>query len=372
MWLRPTRMEVSLDNCRHNYRAIRDHVKTSKVIAVLKADAYGLGVVPVAWALKGEGANFFAVATPDEAVQLREAGIDDSLLVLGPSPYEAAEVYVRLGISVTIADLAMAEALSRAAVRLDRPARVHLKIDSGMGRLGFLPDAALAAAEHIHKLPGIDFEGCFTHFSTSDESDLGHTRNQFRIFSGLAERIKKAGISVGMLHCCNSGALMADLSEMFQDAVRPGHILNGLLPSPECGDAIPIKPCFEIKTAVGAVRELPPGTGISYGLTYTTSETERVAVLPVGYADGYNRALSNRGEVLIQGKRCPIRGRICMDQCIAGVSHLDKDVQPGDEVVLIGRQGGEAVTIEETAAKLSSITGTIPLAFTARVPRVYV
>jgi alanine racemase len=364
-------MEVSLNNFRYNYRAISNHVKPSKVIAVIKANAYGMGAVPVAWSLKAEGADFFAVATPDEAIELREAGIDDPVLVLGSSPYIAAETYVKLGIRAAITDVAMAEALSKAAARQNKRAHVHLKVDSGMGRIGFLPNAVLSVAEKVHKLPGIDLEGLFTHFATSDSASLEHTHEQFKVFSSIVCSIKNAGIPLRIVHCCNSGAVLADLSDMFGDAVRPGQILNGIIPSEDCGNAVSVKPCFEVKTAVGVIRDLPAGTEISYGLTYKTSEAERVAILPVGYADGFNRGLSNKGEVLIRGKRCPIRGRICMDQCIVGVSHI-KDVEPGDEVVLIGRQGDEAITIEEIAAGLSTITATIPVSFTARMPRVYV
>jgi alanine racemase len=364
-------MEVSLDGFRDNYRTIRGHVRPSRVIAVVKANAYGMGAVPVSWALKAEGADFFAVATPDEAVELREAGIQDPVLVLGSSPYEAAEVYVKLGIRAAVTDVRMAELMSEAACRLSRPAFVHLKVDSGMGRIGFLPDAVLSVAERVHKLPGIDFEGVFTHFSTSDEKDLSHTHTQFRAFSSIVRSMREGGIPVRIAHCCNSGALLADLSEMFADAVRPGQILNGMIPSEECGRAISIKSCFEVKTAVGAVRELPEGMGVSYGLTYTTSAAERVAILPVGYADGFSRALSNRGEVLIHGQRCPIRGRVCMDQCIVGVSHLE-DVNPGDEAVLIGSQGEQSITVEEYADWISAITATVPVAFTARLPRVYI
>jgi len=364
-------MEVSLDNFRHNYRAIRDYVKPSKVIAVVKANAYGMGAVPVAWALKAEGADFFGVATPDEAIELKEAGINDVVLVLGSSPYGAAETYVKLDIRAAITDVLMAEALSRAAVRQNRQARVHIKVDSGMGRIGFLPDAALPAAEKVSKLPGLHVEGIFTHFATADTSDQDHVHKQFNAFSSVIEALKKAGIPFGMVHCCNSGAILNNLSDMFGDAVRPGHMLHGMAPSEECGSTVSMKPCFEVKTAVGVVRELPPDYGVSYGLTYRTSETERVAILPVGYADGFNRALSNKGEVLIRGERCPIRGRVCMDQCIVGVSHL-KEVAVGDEVVLIGRQGGEAITTVEHAEIISSITATISVSFTARMPRVYV
>jgi alanine racemase len=194
--IRPTRMEVSLDNYRHNYRGIRDCVRGTRVIAVLKADAYGMGAVPVAWALKNEGASFFAVATPDEAIELREAGIQDPVLVLGSSPYEAADAYVRLGIRAAITDIGMAESLSRASSRQERPALVHLKVDSGMGRIGFLPEAALSAAEEIDTLPGIEIEGIFTHFATADEDDLSYTRGQFDIFSSVVTSLRRAGFQI--------------------------------------------------------------------------------------------------------------------------------------------------------------------------------
>ena len=371
MFFRPTRMEVSLENYRHNYRVIRDYVKPSRVIPVVKANACGMGIVPVSWALKTEGADFFGVATPDEALQLREAGIDDPVFVMGASPYGAADMYVKLGIRAAITDVLMAEALSKAAVRWNRPAHVHIKLDSGMGRLGFLPHEFPSAAEKVSKLPGIHIEGTFTHFATSDTNNQAHVHKQFEIFSSVVESVGKAGIPLGMIHCCNSGAILGGMSHMFLDAVRPGEMLCGVIPSKDCGKSISMKMCYEIKTAVALVRELPPDFGISYGLTYKTSAPERVAILPVGYADGFNRGLSNKGEVLIRGQRCPIRGIICMDQIIVGVSHL-KEVAIGDEVVMVGRQGDEVITAEELADLASTNTAAIPISFTERMPRVYV
>jgi alanine racemase len=210
-------MEVPLENYRHNYHVIREAVKkpsNSRVISVIKANAYGMGAVPVAWSLKTAGADFFAVATPDEAVELREAGIEDPVLVLGSSPYDAADVYVKLGIRGTVTDVVMAEACSEAARRQNRPAHIHMKVDSGMGRLGFLPDVALETAKRISALPGIDFEGIFTHFSTADSGDLDHTHRQFEAFSAIVDSIRDAGIGVPMTHCCNSGALLFGFSHM--------------------------------------------------------------------------------------------------------------------------------------------------------------
>ncbi len=371
MSLRPTRMEVSLGSLRRNYCSIRDHVRGSKVIGVLKANSYGMGAVAIAHALEKEGADFFAVATPDEAVELFESGVKGSILVLGSSPYAAADVYVKMGIRAAITDVKMAEAMSRAAVSQGRPAHIHLKVDSGMSRIGFQPSDTAKAAEAIVKLPGIDFEGVFTHFATSDEQDLSYTHKQFKAFASAVETIKNAGIKPRLVHSCNSAAILNNLAEMYLDAVRPGHILNGLIPSKYCAQPFKVEPCFEIKTAVGAVQELPEGVGVSYALTYTTSKPTRSAVLPIGYADGFSRGLSNKANVLIRGRRCPIIGRICMDQCMVDVTHLD-EVYPGDEVVLLGRQGEEAITPDEWAELLSTIPVTLLVAFTARMPRVYI
>lgn len=370
---RLTRMEVSLENYRKNYNSIRDLAKkvNSKIIAVLKGNAYGMGAIPVAWTLKGEGADFFGLATPDEAIEFREAGINDPLIVLGSSPYSAAELYVKLGVRAAITDFKMAEHMSAAAVKLGRPAFVHIKIDSGMGRIGFFPEAALDITERIYKLPGVEIEGIFTHFASSDDPDLTHTREQFRRFKELIAKVRAGGIAIKMVHTCNSGAVLAGLSEMFLDAVRPGQILNGILPSRQCGHSIEILPSFELKTAVGVVRELPEGMGIGYGLSYKTKSETKTAVLPIGYADGYNRALSNCGEVLIQGTRCAIIGKISMDQCVVDVSHI-KDINVGDEAVLIGRQGNESITLQDIADKISQIPLAAQVMFTSRVPRVYV
>jgi alanine racemase len=363
-------MEVLLENIRFNYHGIKNHVKR-RVIVVLKANAYGLGVTQVAWTLKKEGADFFAAATPDEALELRNMGINDPVLILGSSPYDAAGAYVKEGISVALTDKLMAEALSREAVRQGRSVRVHLKIDTGMGRIGFLPGEVRGISELLRGLPGIDVEGIFTHFATSDEADLSYTHRQFRIFRESVETARSAGLTPRMIHCCNSGAVLADLSEMFCDAVRTGHMLYGLNPSKECGSAVSIKPCFEIKTSVGVVRELPEGSGISYGLTHKTTGTTTTAILPIGYADGYTRLLSNRADVLIRGRRCRVLGNVCMDQTVVDVSNVP-GVKPGDEAVLIGGQGDEFISVDEIADKFGAITGMIPLMFTARVPRTYV
>ncbi len=371
MGLRPTRMEVSLDNLRYNYRLIKDHVKGTRVIAVVKANAYNLGIIQVAWALRGAGADFFAVATPDEAIELREGGITSPVIVLGTSPYQAAGEYVRLGIRAAITDPAMARALSEEAIRQNRKAFVHVKIDSGLGRIGFIPGHTLDVVEEVVSLPGIEAEGVFTHFATADTGDMTYTREQYRRFLEALEELSGKGIRFRMRHCCNSSATL-ETPEMALDAVRPGQIIAGIYPAPEVKRSIILKACFEFKTAIGLIRELPPGTGVSYGLDYVTEKNERIAQLPVGYADGYFRELWNKGaEVLVGGVRCPVVGRICMDQMMVNVSSV-KDAAVGDEVVLIGRQGGQEVTIDEIASKIGTLTCMPQTLIGKRVPRVYI
>lgn len=371
MALRPTRMEVSLDNLRYNYRLIKKHVKGSDVIAVIKANAYNLGAIPVAWALRQAGAMFFAVATPEEALELRDGGITSPVLVLGSSPYEAADSYVKWGIRAAITDMEMARAMSRAAVRRQKPAYIHLKIDTGLGRIGFFPEEALQVAGEIVSLPGIEAEGIFTHFALADTGDMTYTREQYRRFTIVVQRLAEKGIRPKIRHCCNSAGTL-EVPEMALDAVRPGHIIVGMYPSPEVARSIIVKPCFEFKTAVGALRELPEGTGVSYGLDYRTRGTEKIAVLPMGYADGYYRELWSKGaEALVDGRRCPVVGRICMDQMMVNVTDV-KNVAVGDEVVLIGKQGGEEISLDEVAGKLGTLTCVPPtLISTKRVPRVY-
>jgi alanine racemase len=368
-------MEVRLDNIRANSRAIRKHLDlhggyAAKIFGVIKANAYNLGAVPVAWALREAGVDYFIVATPDEALELRTGGITDPILVLGASPYEAAPEYVRYGIRATITDMEMANALSSASERLGHKAFVHLKIDTGMGRIGFRPEEAAETAARIAALPGLVCEGAFTHFATADEADLSYTREQHSLFMKTLDLIAAKGIKIALRHCCNSGGTLS-FPEWAMEGVRPGQLLSGMYPTPEVPRTVPILPGFSFKTSVSAIRTLPPGQGISYGLTYTTQSEERLAVLPVGYADGFARPLSNKGEVLIRGVRCRVAGRICMDQCVVNVSHLP-EVRVGDEVVLIGSQGSDEISIYEYAEKLDTIVAAIGAMISKRVPRVYV
>lgn len=370
MVFRPTVMEVNLENLKHNYRAIRNLVgNCCHVFGVVKGDAYGMGMIPVTRALIEAGCQRFAVASPDEALALRAAGIADPVLILGPSPEEAAPELVRLDITSTVTDLPFARALNRAASEQGRPARFHLKVDTGMGRIGFLPEELDPVLDQLSMMAGLDFEGIFTHLATADEPGEAYSQNQFVCFGDVLDRLRVRGQVPRIRHVCNSAATLR-FQEMRLDGVRPGVILYGMWPSDACPRQIDLKPVFRLVTRVALVREMPPRTGISYSLRYMTRGEERIAVLPVGYHDGYRRALSNRGEVLIRGQRAPVVGTVCMDQTMVNVTHID-GVRAGDEVVLIGDQGNETISPENFATKLGTINYEVPGLFTPRVVRIY-
>ncbi len=364
-------MEVNLGNIRHNFRAIQKHVGSGpQIMAVLKADAYGHGVIPVSRALLEEGCQRFAVATPDEALELREAGINEPLLVLGPSPCSVAREYVKLNISAAFTDLDFARAMSAAALQEGKPALLHMKIDTGMGRIGFLPEEVPNVMNEISSIPGIELEGLFTHFATADEVRLDYTETQFRKYTQVLNLLEDKGFKVPLRHVCNSAGTL-NSPEKYLDAVRPGVILYGMWPSAECIRPIELKPTFEVKTAVSLVRDLPSRSGIGYGLKYMTRGNEKTAVLPLGYADGFSRALSMKVDVLIHGRRVPICGNICMDQTMVNITSIP-DVKVGDEVVIVGRQGDELITPEEIASARNTINYEVPIMFLKRVPRVYI
>lgn len=367
---RATRMEVNLSNLKANFRAIRRHIGSGpEIFAVVKADAYGHGVLPVCGALSEAGCRRFAVAIPDEAFELREGGVTVPILVLGPSPERSIKEYVRRDITATVTDLSFARALGAEAVRQGKRIPVHVKVDTGMGRIGFLPREIPEVLDELLSLPGLFLEGMFTHFATADERRLDFTDYQFAGLKEALDAAKAKGIHLPLRHACNSAGILA-CPDKYLDGVRPGVILYGMSPSGECPRPFGLLPTFEVKTEVSLVRELRRGSGVGYGLKYMTRGTERIAVLPVGYADGYSRALSMKVDVLIGGKRVSHAGNICMDQTMVNVTGMD--VKIGDEAVLIGRQGEEKITPEEIAAVRNTINYEVPIMFLKRVPRVYV
>lgn len=369
---RPAWAEIDLDALMNNVREIRRVTNPrAQVMAVVKANGYGHGLEPVSRAALKSGATWLGVALLQEALFLREKGIQAPIVVLGYTPDQDADEVVRHEIRQTIFTWEGGLALAAAARRVGKKARVHIKVDTGMGRLGFL--LGKETVETIYRLahlPLLEVEGIYTHFAAADEPDKEYTEEQFARFQWLLKQLAARGVFIRWRHCANSAAIL-DLPYTHLDLVRPGITLYGLFPSPAVRrDLVRLRPVMSLKARVAFVKEVPPGTSISYGRTYITPKRTRVATVPLGYADGYSRLFSNKSEVLIKGRRAPVIGRVCMDQLIVDVGHIP-DVAQGDEVVLLGRQGEEEITADELAAHLGTINYEIICMISERIPRVY-
>lgn len=369
---RPVWAEVDLGAVAHNIREIRRIVKAeTKIMAVVKANGYGHGAFDIARTALKYGVEYLGVATLGEAVKLREQGIEASILVMGYTTLEQVSDLLEHKITTTVFTLDMAEALSHGALERGEKARVHIKIDTGMGRIGFIPQKrTIELIKQIVKMEGLWVEGIFTHFAVADETDKTYTRQQFRNFTKFISDLEGEGVFIPIKHAANSAAII-DLPETHLDMVRAGVILYGLYPSPEVDkERIKLIPAMEVKAKVAFVKKVGSGTSISYGRKYIVEDEAVIASLPLGYADGYTRRLSNQSQVLLGGKRVPIVGTICMDQLMVDAS-ITPQVKVGDEAVIIGRQGQELITVEEIAERLKTINYEIICMLSERVPRIY-
>jgi alanine racemase len=364
---RPTWVEIDLEAIANNVRLLVQLAAPAKVLAVLKADAYGHGMVKVARTALNNGASWVGVATLGEAISLRRAGIDAPILVMSYMPAWQAHEAITHQISATIFTRELAQAFSRAAADLNQMAYIHIKVDTGMGRLGLLPDEVLPFLEAI-KIPGLKVEGLYTHLGTADEADLSYARQQLDRFQQLLEQLEQAGLRPPLVHAVNSAGLI-NLPEGRYDMVRPGIALYGLPPSPDTPLPADFRPALTFKSTVGQVKTLPPGSPIGYGATYRTQGEETIAIIPVGYADGFRRSPRTWGEVLVKGQRAPLVGRVSMDQSAINVTHIP-NVRQGDEVVLIGRQGDEVITAQNVAEALGTVNYEVVSELLARIPRV--
>lgn len=366
---RPTWIEVDLDAIAHNLHLVRDLVGLDVgVMVVLKADGYGHGAVRIARTVLNHGARMLGVACLSEAVALRRASIEAPILILGYTPAWQARETVRNEIRATVFDLETIQAFSRAGRELGHKAQVHVKVDTGMGRLGLLLHEVIPVLSQAGVLPNVEIEGLFTHFSTADESDKTYTYAQLARFRLLLCELEAKGISIPIIHAANSAALLT-IPEARFNMVRLGIALYGLAPSQETSLPPGFQPTLAFKTRVAQVKTLPPGSYVSYGNTYQTTGEERIAVIPVGYADGFRRAPAHWGQVLIHGQRAPVVGRVCMDQTMIRVNHIP-NVRQGDEVVLIGRQGDAELTVDQVAEQLGTISYEVVSEILARVPRI--
>jgi alanine racemase len=362
--------EVDLDAIAHNARGLKERAgQETELMAVVKANAYGHGAVPVAKTALENGASRLAVNRTLEGVELRQAGLTSPILILGYSPPSEAETIVRWDLTPTVTTVEGALALSAMSDRQGKVTPIHVKVDTGMGRFGLLPDEVLPFVRRIAELPGLKLEGLFTHFAVADLADKTYTCRQFGLYTQVVRQLEDAGFTIPLKHVANS-ATNLDRPEMHLNMVRCGIALYGLRPSDEVEPAILLKPAMALKSRVARVRTLPPGSSISYGCTYTTTRPTPVALVPVGYGDGYHRILSNKGSVLIGGKRAPIVGRVCMDQFVVDVTGID-GVRQDDEVVVFGRQRGEEISAEEVATLAGTINYEVVTSILPRVTRVY-
>lgn len=364
----PCWLEVDLDAVRQNARALKRFVGPRvRLAAVVKADGYGLGAEPIARAALDGGAEALAVARVDEGLALRRAGVGAPILLLTcPAPAEAEQV-VRWRLTATVAEPDLPERLARAAQRLGVEAPVHLKLDTGLTRYGAPPAEAELLAVRLRSLAGLRAEGLYTHFACSDNGDEEFTREQLARLLAFRDRLARDGITFGCTHAANSAAALLDPATHL-DLVRAGIALTGTLGGPRA--SVPLRPALAFKTRIARFHHLPVGATVGYDRTYVVRRPTRAALLLAGYADGVPRALSNRGEVLVRGRRAPLIGRVSMDQCLADVTDIP-EAQVGDEVVFFGRQGDAEITLVEFAAWADTIPHEALCRLGPRVPRVY-
>jgi alanine racemase len=365
---------VNLEAIRHNLNEVRKKLKPdTKLMAVIKADAYGHGAVALAKAIgnSGSGIDYYGVAIIEEAIELREAGIDKPILILGYTPKEQYDLVVAYDVAQTIFQYEMAEALSLEAKRQNKSAKIHIKVDTGMTRIGYTDTIdSIEEIKRIAALENIEIEGIFSHFARADEEERSCTELQIKRFNAFLELLEKEQIHIPIKHIANSAGII-EFSDAYYNMVRSGIVTYGIYPSSEVNQKeIHLIPAMEMKTHVAFVKDVEPGVGVSYGAIYVTDKKTRIATIPVGYADGYSRNLSNTGKVIIHGKYAPIIGRICMDQFMVDVSDIE-DVKQGDTVTLLGRDGDAYISAEELAQWSHSFAYELVCTVGKRIPRVY-
>ncbi len=368
-FLRPSWIEINLFHCIYNLKQIKKIVKNkAQILAVVKADAYGHGAIEVSKVVLQNGVSFLGVALIEEGIKLRQAGINAPILVMGSVyPFKNYKELINFNLTPIVASLSSLKELSSIASKEGKKVGFHLKVDTGMGRIGVSINSVLKLVEEISFLPGVVLEGIISHLSCAD-GDREFTKKQIDDFTNVIKKIKYK--KTVFSHIANSSAVLR-FPESHLDLVRPGLILYGLLPFRNASNKIKLKPVMSLKTKIIFIKKVAKGTPISYGKTYVTKKRSIIATLPIGYADGYNRLLSNKAQVLIRGKRLPVVGMICMDMCMVDVTDLSQ-VAVGDEVVLIGNQGKETITVEDVATWSNTVNYEVVCALSKRIPRIYI
>jgi len=381
----PTWVEIDLNAISHNLKEVRRIIRPGvKIMAVVKANAYGHGAVQVANTALQNGADYLGVARGNEAIELREAGISCPIMVLGYSPVDFTRHLIEYDLIQSVFTYDMAKEISSEATSMNQSVKVHLKLDTGMGRIGlvvdskkgtqyqdaYLSEKTLNEAIGIASFPGLRLEGIFTHFATADSKNKDSANEQLGTFNDILEKIKNHGVEIPLIHAANSAAVI-DLPDAHYDMVRPGIMMYGLYPSDEVNHTdVILKPAMTLKARVVQVKKVPPGFKVSYGSTYVTTEKTKIATISIGYADGYNRILSSAGSMLVRGERAPVIGRVCMDQTMLDVGHI-QNVAPGDEVVVFGKQGDSELHVDEIALNTNTINYEIVSSIMPRVFRLY-
>lgn len=378
-FLKRTWVEVDLDAIKYNYLQIRKRVpRQSKIMCVVKADAYGHGAEFLTKEYESLGADWFAVSNLEEAIQLRENGISRPILILGYTPVCEAKTLLQLNISQAVLSEDYALKLSDAAKLAGGRISVHIKLDSGMSRIGIacqndlMCEHAVDSVKNIYNLPGLCVEGIFTHFAVSDYGDQGEleTKEQYRKFQEVVSALKASGYEIPLCHCSNSGAIL-DYPEMSLDMVRAGIILYGLSPSAKINNNVELRPAMQLKTVISQIKTVERDTAVSYGRTFITKRQTRIATVPIGYADGYLRSFSNTAHMLVHGKRVPVIGRVCMDQLMIDVTEVPA-AKEGDCVTVFGKDGESFISVDELARLDNSINYEIICLIGKRVPRIYI
>ncbi len=368
--MRATHAEVDLSAIQYNVRQVAEKVGSKvRILGVMKANAYGHGLVPATKAVIEAGASYIGVALAEEGIELRQH-TNIPILVFSPPFEDSLEAYVRFDLDATITSMETAHALNEVARSAKKKARVQIKIDSGMGRIGFLPEVALDAVRAVANLDSLEIVGIYSHFATSDESNKEFARKQLSTFNKLVSSFKEMGLTHVLYHIANSGAVL-DMPDSYFDMVRPGIMTYGYYPSLETSESVDIRPALSLKSGVALIKTVKAGTSISYGRRYFTKKDSRIAIIPVGYGDGFTRLLTGKASVIIRGKKYPVAGTITMDHIMADVGN-DYEVQPEDEVVLLGNDGKNSITAWDLAIKLGTIPYEILCMLNNRVPRIFV
>jgi len=368
---RPTWVEIDLNALRHNLLAIKKRVGPQvKIMGIVKADAYGHGDYEVSRVLLNHGVEMLGIAILEEGIHLRDKGIQAPLLLLGGIFEDQIDAVIQYDLIPTVYDLKLAGVLSKKANYFNKAVKIHVYVDTGMGSIGVKYDRAIEFVKSLQDMKNLFIDGIYTHCSCSDEKESAYTNLQTGRFKDILAALDEIKICIPLRHMANSGAIIG-YPDAYFTMVRPGLSLYGLYPSEEVSRDIGVRPVMNFKTRVIHIKDMEPGDVVGYGGTYKITKPTRVATLPFGYDDGYNRLLSSQGKVIIRGIKAPIIGRVCMDQCFVDVSHI-KEVSVGDEVVVYGSQGQETISIESIAKQLNTIPYEVTCSVSKRVPRIYI